>query len=319
MKLFLAHFAAYALALVSTLAQAQAYPNKAIKFIIPFPAGSATDNTGRIVGQAISESLGVPVVIENKPGANGILGAEAVKAAPADGYTFLVTTNTTQAANLSLYQKLSYDPVKDFTPVVKIGVTGFMLITQLNFPAKNLPEFIAHAKANAGKLSYGAGSSGSHVSGAMFATMAGIDVTTVPYKGIPQAITDVLGGNLSYVFADIGNGMAQLRGGKVKTFGTTLPRASELAPGIAPIGDTLPGYGLGAWFALMMPAHAPREAVLKINQAVQAALAKADVRQKLLNAGIDVDTGSPEELARLIQSEIALWAKQIKAAGIKPE
>jgi tripartite-type tricarboxylate transporter receptor subunit TctC len=302
-----------------TAAMAQGYPNKTIKFVVPFPAGSATDNTGRIVAQALSEQLNTPIVIENKPGANGILGAEAVKTAANDGYTLLVTTNTTQAANVSLYKTLSYDPVKDFTPVGKIGVTGFMLITSSSLAPNNLGEFISYAKANPGKLSYGAGSSGSHVSGAMFATMTGLDVLTVPYKGIPPGIVDVLSGNLTYIFADIGNGMAQVRGGKVKAHGITLPKRSDLAPGIPAIAESVPGYGLGAWFALMLPANAPKDVVTKLNSALQIVLTKPAVKQKLLTAGIDIDFANPEDLAKLIQSEIELWAKQIKAAGIKPE
>jgi hypothetical protein len=177
---------------LSGQAMAQAYPSKPIKFVVPFSAGSATDAVGRIVAQAMGEALGQPTSVENKAGANGILGAEAVKASAGDGYTFLVTTSTTQAANVSLYKKLSYDPVKDFTPIGKIGETGFILMVQNDFPAKDMKEFIAHGKANPGKLAYGHGSSGSLVSAALLGQMAGLEFLSVPYKSIPPALTDLL-------------------------------------------------------------------------------------------------------------------------------
>jgi tripartite-type tricarboxylate transporter receptor subunit TctC len=169
--------ASFAVAALSAFAlpaaHAQSYPNKPIKFVVPFSAGSATDNVGRILAQAMGEAMGQPITVENKAGANGILGAEVVKAAPADGYTFLVTTSTTQAANVHLYRKLPYDPVKDFTPIGKIGETGFILMVNTDFPAKDMKEFVAYAKANPGKLAFGHGSSGSLVSAAMLTELAG--------------------------------------------------------------------------------------------------------------------------------------------------
>ena len=208
-------------ALPSSPASAQAFPSKPLRFVVPFPAGSATDNAARIVAQALSEELKQPIAVENKPGANGILGAEAVKQLVGDPYTILVTTNTTQAANLSLYKKLSYDPVKDFTPIAKLGITGFMLMVQPGFPANNLKEFIAYAQANPGKLSYGHGSSGSLVSGALLTQMAGIQAQGVAYKGIPPALTDLMGGTLQFAFADIGNAVAQIKGGKLRGLAVT--------------------------------------------------------------------------------------------------
>ncbi len=307
------------LALASS-ALAQAFPSKPLKFVVPFPAGSATDNVARIVAQAMSEQLGQPVAVENKPGANGILGAEQVKSAPADGYTLLVTTNTTQAANLSLYRKLSYDPVKDFTPIGKIGVTGFILMVKPEFPATTLREFIAWGKANPGKLNYGHGSSGSLVSGALLSQMAGIDAQGVAYKGIPPALTDLIGGNLQFAFADVGNAVAQMNGGKLRGLGVTTGRRAGRAPNVPTIAEAgVPGYEVEAWFGLMAPANLPAGVQPKLSSTLLDVLGKPAVREKIAGAGVDVDAQDSAALARTIDAEIRRWAKWVKDAGIQPE
>ena len=244
-------------AMTSVGAQAQSYPNKPIKFVVPFTAGSATDNVGRIVAQAMGDAWGQTITVENKAGANGILGAEAVKAAPADGYTFLVTTSTTQAANVSLYKKLPYDPVKDFTPIGKMGETGFILMVRNDFPAKDLKEFIAYGKAHPDKLAFGHGSSGSLVSAAMISQMAGLQTINVPYKSIPPALTDLLGGQIQFAFADVGNAVSQMNGGRLRGLGVTTAKRASKAPNVPPIGDVVKDYAVGAWFGLMAPAGLP--------------------------------------------------------------
>ena len=300
-------------------AMAQAYPSKPLKFVVPFSAGSATDAVGRIVAQAMGEALGQPTSVENKAGANGILGAEAVKGAPGDGYTFLVTTSTTQAANVSLYKKLSYDPVKDFTPIGKIGETGFILMVQTDFPAKDMKEFIAYGKANPGKLAYGHGSSGSLVSAALLGQMAGLDFLSVPYKSIPPALTDLLGGNLQFAFADVGNAVSQMNGGRLKGLGVTTAKRAGKAPQVPPIGDTVKDYAMGAWFGLMAPAGLPADVKAKVGTAFAAVMAKPEVREKIQNAGIDVDYQDSAQLAKTIDSEIKKWSGWVKAANITPE
>jgi tripartite-type tricarboxylate transporter receptor subunit TctC len=304
---------------LSGQAMAQAYPSKPIKFVVPFSAGSATDAVGRIVAQAMGEALGQPTSVENKAGANGILGAEAVKASPGDGYTFLVTTSTTQAANVSLYKKLSYDPVKDFTPIGKIGETGFILMVQNDFPAKDMKEFIAHGKANPGKLAYGHGSSGSLVSAALLGQMAGLDFLSVPYKSIPPALTDLLGGNLQFAFADVGNAVSQMNGGRLRGLGVTTSKRAGKAPQVPPIGDTVKDYAMGAWFGLMAPAGLPADVKVKVGTAFAAIMAKPEVREKIQNAGIDVDYQDSAQLAKTIDSEIKKWSGWVKAANITPE
>ena len=300
-------------------ALAQTYPAKPIKFVVPFSAGSATDAVGRIVAQAMGEALGQSTTVENKAGANGILGAEAVKGAPGDGYTFLVTTSTTQAANVSLYKKLSYDPVKDFTPIGKIGETGFILMVQADFPAKDMKEFIAYGKANPGKLAYGHGSSGSLVSAALLGQMAGLEFLSVPYKSIPPALTDLLGGNLQFAFADVGNAVSQMNGGRLRGLGVTTAKRAGKAPQVPPIGDSVKDYAMGAWFGLMAPANLPADVKAKVGTAFAAVMAKPEVREKIQHAGIDVDYQDSAQLAKTIDSEIKKWSGWVKAANITPE
>jgi tripartite-type tricarboxylate transporter receptor subunit TctC len=318
-RLAIAAVAASLLSGLSGQAMAQAYPSKPLKFVVPFSAGSATDAVGRIVAQAMGEALGQPTSVENKAGANGILGAEAVKASAGDGYTFLVTTSTTQAANVSLYKKLSYDPVKDFTPIGKIGETGFILMVQNDFPAKDMKEFIAYGKANPGKLAYGHGSSGSLVSAALLGQMAGLEFLSVPYKSIPPALTDLLGGSLQFAFADVGNAVSQMNGGRLRGLGVTTAKRAGKAPQVPSIGDTVKDYAMGAWFGLMAPAGLPADVKAKVGTAFAAVMAKPEVREKIQNAGIDVDYQDSAQLAKTIDSEIKKWSGWVKAANITPE
>ena len=315
-----ASFAVAALgSLVSPAALAQSYPNKPIKFVVPFSAGSATDNVGRILAQAMSDAWGQPITIENKAGANGILGAEVVKAAPADGYTFLVTTSTTQAANVHLYRKLPYDPVKDFTPIGKIGETGFILMVSNDFPAKDMKEFVSYAKANPGKLAFGHGSSGSLVSAAMLTELAGIQAVNVPYKSIPPALTDLLGGQIQFAFADTGNAVSQMNGGRMRGLGVTTRKRAGKAPNVPPIGDTVNGYNVSAWFGLMAPAGIPADVQKKATATLMAVLAKPEVREKIQGVGVDIDAEDSAALAKTIETEIKKWGGWVKSAGITPE
>lgn len=300
-------------------AQPASFPSKPIRFVVPFPAGSATDSVGRILAQAMSESLGQPITVDNKAGAQGTIGAKDVKEAPADGHTILVTTSTTQAAVTSLLKNVPYDPVRDFTPIGKIGTTPFVLVMNAASAPPDLRSLIAYAKANPGKLSFGQGSSGSWVSGSLFASMAGANILMVPYKGIPQALTDLLGGNIQIVFADLGNAMAQMRGGKVKALGVTSARRASQIPDIPAISEVLPGYELVAWFALMAPANTPKDVVAKLAGALQTALKRDDVKSKLSTAGVDIDAADATELARLIESEIKRWGELTRAAKIEKE
>ena len=300
-------------------AHAQSYPAKPVKLVVPFPAGSATDQVARLVGQQLQEELKQPFVVENKPGAQGsIAAAEVAKAAP-DGYTLMVTTNTPQAANVSLFKKLAYDPVKDFAPVIRIGTTSFMLMVRAEDRATTLKEFLAQVRMQPGKLSAGYGSAGSQVSLAMLKSMGRLEVVEAPYKGIPQTVTDLLGGTLSFTFVDLGNALAQLKGGKLRGLAVTSARRTPLASDLPAMAEELPGYELIAWFALMAPAGTPQDVVQRLHDVARRGIVKAEVQARFAVIGTDVAPMNPEQLGKFIQSEIAHWAKLVKLAGIQPE
>jgi len=306
-------------ALAAFSVQGQTYPAKPVRLVVPFPAGSATDQIARVIGQQLQESLGQPFVVENKPGAQGSIAATEVARSAPDGYTMMVTTNTPQAANVSLFKKLNYDPVKDFSPIARLGTISFMIMVRPDFPAKNLKELLNHARANPGKLSAGYGSAGSQVSQAMLRSMGKIDFIDVPYKGLPQAITDVLGGQISFTFADLANALAQIKGGKLRGIAVTSQKRSALAPEVPAIAEELPGYELIAWFALVAPARTPPAVVARVHDVTAKALAKPEVKARFDSLGTDVAPMNPEQLAAFIRSEIAKFAKLAKEAGIQPE
>ena len=320
MRLSFLVLCAVAMQLVAlTSALAQTYPSRAVRLIVPFPAGSATDHVARVVGSHLQESLGQPFVVENRPGAQGIIAAEGVAKSAPDGYTLLVTTNTAVAANVSLFKKLPYDPVRDFAPVARIGTTPLVLMVKSDLPAKNVPEFLAYVKARPGKLSAGYGSSSSQVCIAMLRSMAQIDVVSVPYKGIPLAVTDVLAGNLAFTFVDLGNALAQAKGGNLRALAVTSDKRTPLAPDWPALAETLPGYEITAWFAIMAPAGTPNEVVQKLHEATVKGVVRPDVQAKLGTIGIAPAPMNPNELSRFIKVEIANWAKLVKEAGIEPE
>jgi tripartite-type tricarboxylate transporter receptor subunit TctC len=307
------------LAALTVCAHAQTYPARPVRLMVPFPAGSATDQVARLVGQQLQDELKQPFVVENKPGAQGSIAAGEVARAAPDGYTLLVTTNTPQAANVSLFKKLAYDPVKDFAPIARIGTTSFMLMVRADSPIRTFKEFLADARSKPGKLSAGFGSSGSQVSLAMLKSMGNLDVTEVPYKGIPQTITDVLGGTLSFTFVDLGNALAQMKGGKLRGLAVTSAKRTPLAPDVPAVAEELKGYELIAWFALMAPAGTPPEIVQRLHDVTVRGIAKPEVKEKFAAIGTDVAPMNPAELGKFIQSEIAHWAKLVKLAGIQPE
>jgi tripartite-type tricarboxylate transporter receptor subunit TctC len=312
-------FVAAVLALLTLGAQAQTYPARPVRLMVPFPAGSATDQVARLVGQRLQEELKQPFIVENKPGAQGAIAAGEVARAAPDGYTLLLTTNTPQAANVSLFKKLAYDPVKDFAPIARIGTTSFMLMVKADSPLRTFKEFLADARAKPGKLSAGYGSSGSQVSIAMLESMGNLKVVSVPYKGIPQAITDVLGGTLSFTFVDLGNALAQSKGGKLKGLAVTSAKRTPLAPDVPAVAEELKGYELIAWFALVAPAGTPPDIVQRLHDVTVKGIAAPAVKEKFAAIGTDVAPMNPAELGKFIQSEIAHWAKLVKLAGIQPE
>jgi|CXWL01.1.fsa_nt_gi tripartite-type tricarboxylate transporter receptor subunit TctC len=306
-------------AFFATGAHAQAWPSKPVKLVVPFPAGSATDQVARTIGQELQAAFGQPFVVENKAGAQGTIAAEGVAKSVPDGYTLMVTTNTPQAAAPALFKQLRYDPVKDFQPVARLGTISFMLMVSADFPAKTFKEFLAHAKANPGKLSGGYGSAGSQVSQAMIRSMGKVDFVDVPFKGLPEAITNVLGGQITFTFADLANALAQQKGGKLRGLAVTSERRSPLAPDVPAIAEELKGYELIAWFALMAPAGTPADVVSRLHGATAKALAKPEVVARYASLGTDVAPMNPQQLAEFIKAEITKWGRMAKEAGIQPQ
>lgn len=310
---------AAALGLV-TGASAQDYPSKSFKFVVPFAAGSATDALARILGEHVSRNLGRPVVVENLAGASGVIAAQNVARAEPDGHTVLITTNTTHGANQSLLKNVPYDAVNSFEAVGKLGTITLALTTHPSVPAKTVQEFVAYAKANSGKLTFGAGSSSSRIAGEMLKSLAGLDITYVPYRSNPQAITDLLGGQINIVFADISTTLPQIKAGKVNGLAVSTAKRSVLAPELPTMEEGgVKGYDLAAWFAAFVPAKTPRSSVEKLNQALMAAVNDPSTKERLLAAGIEPETSTPDELKAFVGTEIAKWAEIVKSAGIQPE
>ncbi len=310
---------AFGAAAVCAAAAAQSYPVRPVRIVVPFGAGSATDTVARVMGQNLSEALGQQFVIDNRAGANGTIGAELAARATPDGYTLFMSTNTTSAANPSLMKKINYDPVRDFAPVTRIGTIPFVLVVNPSVPAKSVKEMIELAKQQPGKLAFGSGSAGSMLPGFMLQQMAGIQLNHVPYKSIPPALTDVIGGQIAMAFADLVTGTPQIKSGKVRALGVTSQKRASLLPDVPAIAETVRGFELIAWFALFTNAQAPKEVPLRLNAESVKILARPDVRERFAAMGIEVSPTTPAELAAFVKSEIEKWAKLTQAAGILPE
>jgi tripartite-type tricarboxylate transporter receptor subunit TctC len=257
-------------------------------------------------------------VVENKPGAQGSIATDMVAKGAADGYTLLLPANT-HAANPSLYKKLPYDPAKDFTGIARLATTSLVLMVKSDAPAKTLPEFMAYLKKNPGKLSAGYGSSSSQVSISQLKKMTGVDVAEIPYKGIPLAVNDVLSSTLDFTFVDLGNAIAQAKGGKLRGLAVTELQSNPLAPEWPPMASVLPGYEITAWFVLLAPKGTPPDVVQKLQDATIKALAKPEVKDKLAIIGMQAAPLKSADTDRFVQSEIAKWGRLVKEAGIQPE
>ena len=311
--------AASLLMLASCSSWAQAWPEKPVRMVVPFPAGSATDLAARAMGQHLQAALGQGFVIDNKPGAGGNLaGAEVVRAAP-DGYTLLFSSNSAVASNVALLKSVPYDPLKDFSPVAGIAQTMLVLMVKPGFPANSVVEFIAQAKARPGKLNAGFGSSSSQVSVAMLNKMAGIETASIPYKGIPLAVNDVIGGTLDFTFVDLGNAIAQNKGGQLKALGVTSRARNPLVPDWPAVAETVPGFDITAWFAVVGPANLPKAVVDKLHAALATALDKPEVKERLASIGMAPMPLPPDKLRAFMASEIAHWRRLVKDSNVEPE
>lgn len=296
------------------------YPSQSIRFVVPFTAGSATDTLARLLGQHVSQSLGQPVVVENIAGGSGIMAAQNVARAAPDGYTVLITSNTTHASNQSLLKKVPYDALNDFEPVTKLGTITLALVAHPSVSAKDVKELVAFAKANPGKLTFGSGSTSSRVAGELLKIAAGIDMLHVPYKSNPQVVTDLLGGQISLFFGDVSTALPPVRAGRLKGFAVSSLKRSPLAPDLPTLDEAgIDGYDLTAWFAAFVPAKTPRPVVEKLNTALRAALTDKELEAKLQAAGIEPAGSSPEDLKAFVSAEIKKWAKIVAEAKIEPE
>jgi tripartite-type tricarboxylate transporter receptor subunit TctC len=305
--------------LLAAHAHAQPYPAKPIRFILPFPTGSATDQISRIVGREMAETLGQPVVVENKPGAGGAIAAEFVAKSLPDGYTLFIGSNTQMAANPSLFKSLSYNPVTDFAPVARMTTQPSAFLVRPDHPAKNIAEFVAYAKANPKKLSGGYGASSAQVAIAQLERLGGFEVLGVPYKGIPLAVVDTIGGTVDFTVGDMGSALAQVKGGKLRSLGVTSEKRNPLAPDWPTVSETYPGFDVIGWHTIVAPANTPRDIRMKLYEAAAKALAKKEVVDALAGLGVTPGVMNPDELAAFIPVEVKRWGEMIKQAGIKPE
>jgi tripartite-type tricarboxylate transporter receptor subunit TctC len=317
------HLAAAAAALpaVSRFAMAQAYPSRPVRIVVGFPAGGGIDIVARLMGQWLSERLGQPVVIENRPGAGGNLGVEAVVRAAPDGYT-LLWANSANAISATLYEKLNYDLIRDIAPVA--GVVRVPQIMEVNpsFQAKTVPEFIAHAKANPGKLNFGSAGIGSalHVAGELFKMMAGIDMVHVPYRGGAPALTDLIGGQVEVVFDNMPSSIGHIRAGKLRALAVTTATRSQTLPDVPTVSEFVPGYEASIWWGVGAPKGMPAEIVDKLNKEINAGLAEPKIKARLAaDFGGTVLAGSPADFGKLIAEEIEKWGKVVKFSGAKPD
>jgi tripartite-type tricarboxylate transporter receptor subunit TctC len=297
------------------------YPSRPIRLVVPYPPGGGTDTVARPLAQKVTESVGQPVVVDNRGGASEIIGTEAVARSAPDGYTLLMTTNAF-AINVALQRKLPYDPARDFVPVGRLITTPFMLVAHPGLQAASVRELIALAKAQPGKLNYASLGSGTphHLAMEWFKVLAGVDIVAVPYKGVGPGIAAVSAGEVQLMLTGLTAGLAQVKGGKLRALAVTTTARSSAAPEIPTVAEAgFAGYDALAWYGILAPAGTPQEVIARLNAEIAKALGALDLRQRLANLGVDPAPGTPGELQRLIRDETQLWTKVIKAAGIKAD
>jgi len=310
-----------ALLLASPPVAAQTYPSRPIRLIVPLGAGGATDLNARVLAEKLGERLGQPVVVENRPGAEGIIGVDAAAKSPPDGYTLVLGSSTTLAANYSLRARLPFDPVADFAPVSMAFKNAFnVLVVHPSVPARNLAEFVALVKSRPAELFYGTATSGSKICAEMFKSMAGVNLAMVNYKSSPQALADLLAGQIQFVCEPVGTALAHVRSGKLRSLGVTSPGRLADAPDLPTVAESgLPGFEYSAWVGVFAPAGVPRAVVAKLDAEIRALLAQPDVVRRIQVNGFDPMIGGPDELASMLKSEMARAVKVVRDAGIRPE
>ena len=294
------------------------YPQRQIKIIVPFPAGAGPDQVARMLGQHLQEAFGQTVVIENRAGALGSIGAQEVARASPDGYTLLMGTNTTQAASVAMLKNLAYDPAKDFAPIIRTTTTAMVLVVKPDFPAKNLGEFMDYARAHP-NMTAGYGSGASQISIGQLQSRGGLSVIAASYRGVPQAVTDVMGGAINLAFADFSLAIPQMKGGTLRGIGVTSPTRNELTPDLPPLAEAMPGFEATIWYGLLAPAGTPAPIIDKLYTESEKFLTLPSTREKLASVGVIVSPMRPDEFGAFIRSEIMRWTAEAKAAGIEPQ
>jgi len=316
------HLAAGAAALpvLPRIATAQAYPSRPIRWVVGFVPGGATDIIARLMGQWLSERLGQSVVIENRPGAGSNIATELVVNAPADGYTLLLV-GPTHAVNATLYEKLTYNFIRDIAPIASISREPLVMVVNPSVPAKTVPEFIAYAKANPGKLNMASSGIGTsvHVGGELFKMMTGINMLHVPYRGAAPAITDLIGGRVQVMLATLPSSIEYIKAGNLRALAVTTAKRTPVLPDMPTVGDVLPGYEASAVYGVGTPRNTPAEIVDKLNKEINAGLADPRMKARLADLGGTVLPGSPADFGKLIAGETEKWAKVVKFSGAKPE
>ena len=305
-------------AIAAPCAVAQDYPTRNVTVIVPFTPAGSTDLLARMAAQAWEQRLGKSFVVENRPGAGQQIGVNAVAKADPDGYTLLMATSSAMGVNPTLYKHIAYDPVKDFQPIAMMAHLPFILVVNNDLPVKNLAEFIAYAKANPGKLSYGSGGVGAshHLYGEMFNSLAGVKMTHVPYKGTVPALNDVIAGHIQVLFSDAPPALPQIVGGKVRALGVTTGKRIPAAPDIPPLNDTLKGFDSAPWQMLDAPAGTPMPVVEKLHKAMVEYIASPEGHKKLLEMGlVPGEPTSPADLAKFVAKDVAAWGDLVKKAG----
>ena len=311
---------ALAVLTASVPADAQGYPNRPVKLVVPFPPGGPLDIVGRAIAQKLTEAWAQSVVVDNRPGAGGNIGAEIVAKSPPDGYTVLMGALSTHAVNPSLYAKMPYDAVKDFAPITLVAVTPNVLVVNAALPVNSAREFVAYAKANPGKLAFGSGSNGSagHLAGELFKVETGTDVIHVPYKGGAPATQALLAGDTQFMFDNLANATPQVKAGKFKALAVTTAERSKLAPELPTMAEAgFAGFDISTWFGLLAPAGTPKDVIARWNAEVTRILNSPEMRERLTAQGAEPAPTTPEQFAAFIQSEIPKYARIVKASGAK--
>jgi tripartite-type tricarboxylate transporter receptor subunit TctC len=309
-----------ALPAVTRVAGAQTYPSRRVHIIVGFPPGGGADIVARLIGQWLSEQLGQPFIVENRPGAVSNIGTEAVVRAPPDGYTLLMVT-TPNVINATLYDNLNFNFIRDITPVAGLTRDFLVMLVNPSVPVKTVPEFIAYAKANPGKLSMASAGNGSpqHIAGELFKIMTGVDMVHVPYRGTAPALTDLLAGQVQVVFEIITASIEYIRAGKLRALAVTSPMRLEALPDVPAVSDFLPGYETSIFRGVGAPKNTPAKIIDKLNKAINAGLADPKIKTRIADLGAAVLPMSPNEFGKLIADETEKWGKVIRAANIKPE